>query len=236
MNHTKILETIINPAKEVSSRALTLNQEDVLGVLCHTHTHSKIIDQTKLKGFELVMGEDNKPIIGYVNGRFGVFTRREIHPDSGLYERGIILSPFGKPNDQLWVRETWRIGAWDENTGQFAIDYKATPEIKKTDWVSVDNDPNGTKFTEYWIDISNELHDKGVKCDDDGNYNWEAGESPLKWRSPVCMPKWASRLTLDVIDVVVEPVVGSMPVQWQFTVTYSLNNQAIAQLSTDKKE
>lgn len=224
VKHITILETIERPARETTIKPLALDQEAVIGVLTAKKQHSLLINESKLNGFEIAMNDHNRPAIGCINGRYGVFTRREIHPNSGKYERGIILSPFGAPNGQLWVRETWRIGAWDENTGQLAIDYKATPEITKTPWVTIPDDLNGEKFNRYWVAISDELDKKGVACDADGRYLWETGQSPLNWKSSMTMPKWASRLLLDVSDVIVEPVVGSMPIQWQFTATFSLNN------------
>lgn len=40
-------------------------------------------------------------------GKFGLLIRREIYPDSGKFEHDVIPSPYGKPGDRLWVRETY---------------------------------------------------------------------------------------------------------------------------------
>lgn len=39
-------------------------------------------------------------------GKFGLLIRREIYPDSGKFEHDVIVSPFGRPGDRLWVRES----------------------------------------------------------------------------------------------------------------------------------
>jgi hypothetical protein len=106
--------------------------------------------------------------------------------------------PYGKPGDLIWIKEPWRIGAWDENTGQICIDYKDGP---RKEWVQV---PDGDVFERLWIQCSDELAAKGVQYDSDGQYRWEPGESPLRWRSPLHMFQWASRLTLVIEDVRLE--------------------------------
>jgi len=107
--------------------------------------------------------------------------------------------PYGQPGDRLWVRENWRIGAWDENNGRFALDYCDGPDKR---WITV---PESTDdylgegvFEHYWMQCSDELSKKGILPDSDGQYHWEHGESPLRWRPAIHMPRWASRITLEV--------------------------------------
>ena len=75
--------------------------------------------------------------------------------------------PYGKPGDQLWVRETWSptIAIFDKTTGRPAIiSYKAdAPPIE-------------------------------------GMYD------SIKWKPSIHMPRWASRITLEVVNVRVERV------------------------------
>ncbi len=105
------------------------------------------------------------------------------------------LYPYGQPGDRLWVRESWRIGAWDENELAICIDYRDGP---RKEWVTL---PDGEEFERYWIQCSEELDDKGIKTDADGNYKWEPGQSPLRWRPSIHMPRWASRILLEIVSV-----------------------------------
>ena len=230
MQHKNVLETIMKPIPKKRLRAISLNQEDVLGLLTIKKEHSLPVNESELNGFEIVMDENKKPQLGYINGVFGIFTRREIHPNSGKYERGIIVSPFGAPNDELWVQETWRIGAWREDGQKLAIDYKITPEFAKTPWVYP---PNQETFDRYHARILAELTKKGITPDADGHYRWEAGNAPLSWRSSTSMPHWASRLTLNIHDVYIEPIVGSMPIQWQFTARFDVKDWIISQETSE---
>jgi len=110
--------------------------------------------------------------------------------------------PYGKRGEKLWVKETWRIGAWDENEGAFAIDYCDGPD--KT-WRKTPETPEGEDlFNRLWYQSTDELWAKGIKPDPEGNYHWQPGESPLRWRPSIHMPRWASRITLEITSVRVE--------------------------------
>ena len=105
--------------------------------------------------------------------------------------------------DLLWVREAWRIGRWNETIGAFALDYCDGP---RKDWLIDATDTDSRRFLSMWEICCNELEEKGVEVSDDGLYHWDLGNSPLRWRSPIHMPRWASRLTLEVTDVRVQRV------------------------------
>lgn len=45
--------------------------------------------------------------------------------------------PYGRPGDRLWVRETWRIGSWDDGCGVW-IDYCDGPDKTRRECSDVD--------------------------------------------------------------------------------------------------
>ena len=121
------------------------------------------------------------------------------------YDTLKIKCPFGMPGDKLWVKETFRLGAWRED-GRMALDYKASPEIKRTPWITIpeENDIDGNLFNSIWMKACEELEQKNIKADENGHYSWEPGKSPLKWKPSIFMPRWASRINPDVIDIRME--------------------------------
>lgn len=95
-----------------------------------------------------------------------------------------IVCPLGRPGDRLWVRETWQ-----------AIHVSIDPE------------------TGYGDDV---WHSKVIPIDDDDGY-WRAvyaasdpqaneftEDRGFPWRPSIHMPRWASRITLEVTGVRVE--------------------------------
>ncbi len=84
-----------------------------------------------------------------------------------------IKCPYGGVGDRLWIRETWRISSWDNEEGQFDIEYRAGGV------------QHGLCVTEailnkYWLP----------------NAIWPED----KWRSSMFMPRWASRALLEITE------------------------------------
>lgn len=108
-----------------------------------------------------------------------------------------VSCPYGQPGDRLWVRETWRIGSWSEDSGSIAIDYQADGNNRR-EWLEV---PDGDDFLRYW----QQSRDDAIKAlGDQDRYKWEPGQSPCRWRPSIHMPRFASRITLEITGVRVE--------------------------------
>ena len=94
---------------------------------------------------------------------------------------GGIKCPYGKPGDLLWVRETWL-------------------EMDRGGWC----DPSKPKW--WFDDCYNRVNAIAYRANCDAESEKIRREYGYKWRSPIVMPRWASRLTLSIVDVRVERV------------------------------
>lgn len=108
--------------------------------------------------------------------------------------------------DVFWVRETHKVGAWNDEDYKVAFDYKASPELKKTPWCEFQD---LDRFNEYHQKILSELDKLGIEPTVDEEkerfyYNWKPGESPFKWKPSIFMPKEACRLFLKCTNIRVE--------------------------------
>ncbi|WP_333986168.1 hypothetical protein [Burkholderia orbicola] len=84
-------------------------------------------------------------------------------------------SPFGEPGDRLWVRETFQGPLWDEGTWDPDVDYHK-PEF-------CEYRADGGPMPEY-VDFEDNLRQG--------------------WKPSIHMPRWASRITLEITSMRVE--------------------------------
>ncbi len=106
------------------------------------------------------------------------------------------LCPYGTPGDNLWVRETWRIGAWNEDIGEVCVDYRADNHARQ-EWLKVEDEE---QFDRLWIQSTDDALTSGLEAGEDGTYHWEPGKGPTRWRPSIHMPRWASRITLEMVS------------------------------------
>lgn len=98
---------------------------------------------------------------------------------AGMWFNGerVFSCPYGDPGDRLWVRETWCEA--DE----------LLDGVKREPAVTIG----------YKADLSARF--KGQPLDVFG-WNWE--HESVKWRAAIYMPRWASRISLEIVSVRVE--------------------------------
>ncbi|WP_331693902.1 hypothetical protein [Pandoraea sputorum] len=103
-------------------------------------------------------------------------------PDSGtLWPNGkeqiLAMCPYGQPGQRLWVRETWSsdfANHYPCNRVRYAADVDRRLDIEVRDGVRGIFSPESNVFV------------------------------PFRWRPSIHMPRWASRLTLEITGVRVE--------------------------------
>lgn len=110
-----------------------------------------------------------------------------------------------QPGDILYVRETWRVGAWDIRNQMIAFDYKDGTCGELT-YI------HDRELFERLVNQSREDARK-AKCEYNGaDFIWEKGKSPCRWHPSIHMPKEAARIWLKVKDVRVERLQEMKPV------------------------
>jgi hypothetical protein len=91
------------------------------------------------------------------------------------------FSPYGAPGDRLWVRETWQ--AWER------VSYE------HDEWEPIDRERRAGATWAEWLDEH--------RPPDAIEYR-ATSESQGPWTPAIHMPRWASRITLEVTGVRVE--------------------------------
>lgn len=93
---------------------------------------------------------------------------------------GVVRCPYGSPGDRLWVRETWMPRAAPCGVESFSngVIYAATPD-------------SGGGYA---------VHARESHADEIARLS----KPGFTWRPSIHMPRWASRLTLEVVGIRVE--------------------------------
>lgn len=95
--------------------------------------------------------------------------------------------PYGVPGDRLWVRETWQYADWTEE-GQPYVRYASDGAVLFHEYAG-----KGEELVDVWADLS-----------DPRNVAVDGKAADRRWRPSIHMPRWASRITLEVTEVRVQ--------------------------------
>lgn len=101
-------------------------------------------------------------------------------PDGALLR----LCPYGAPGNQLWVRETWCQASWDA--------------VGEQDPEGDDGRPRGP------LNEARDLRPFAYYRATDVDIVDANDEDKSPWKSPIFMPRWASRITLAITEVRVQ--------------------------------
>lgn len=104
----------------------------------------------------------------------GHVSGRGTHPEHGPAEK-FYRCPYGVPGDRLWVKETWAAGKCSEGL---------SPSMLSPSFYDGPRSDNGGLW--YRADSAEPAHPVTTRG---------------RWRTSLHMPRWASRLTLEIVSV-----------------------------------
>ena len=130
--------------------------------------------------------------VGALGVKYGGITTHNFHLFStmhggGTSDSGMRLCPYGVPGDRLWVRETFCIESSYE-VGPYKPPFR-------------DGRPCRWHDNEEWWE---QPHYKAT--DPTPELEIGTGDPGVKWTPSIHMPRWASRITLEIVNVRVERV------------------------------
>jgi hypothetical protein len=129
-----------------------------------------------------------------------------VHTDRRAMEKAMErCNPYGQPGDRLWVRETW----YCDNC--FAGDYEASLKCVRHPHSRAQCEAEWKQLLYYRADAKN-----GTCCELIPECECE-GRSP--WKPSIHMPRWASRLTLEITGIGVQRLteINERDADWEGT-------------------
>lgn len=184
----------------MKERPILFNAEMVRAILEGRKTQTRRVI-TKIGQFKEWIIDDQK----IVNCQDYLSYHEEKHGFHKIEDRAN-MCPYGAVGDRLWVRETWKLHSFVEGW-PLNFQYQADGAVGEEN----SNYTDSLKYENWYEKICTEETDYLYKInwpdrDEEGYFVWEHGKSPLKWRPSIFMPRWASRITLEITDVRVERV------------------------------
>jgi len=161
---------------EVNEKPIIFNSEMIRAILDGRKTQTRRVIKLKDGFCDPYWSEDNQEFLCYSED------------DDGDKWGGHKLNcPYGKPGDELWVRETWKPIRQDPDDGEWTVEYKTGNKVNVGRMWPVEGHYKEIDLSER---LAEEYEDKGY----------------MPWKPSIHMPRGASRIQLLVTDVRVERV------------------------------
>jgi hypothetical protein len=171
----------ISRTELMKERPILFSAPMVLALRAGTKTQSR-----RTRGLDKINADpDDWKLLGFVEGRDRCwFSNSKLSGTDGSIE---IRCPYGLGGDRLWVREAWGIGG-SERIVDPCLNY---PADESQICIHKETAPiNGTGFSAVrWRGPGGTVDSTALQAIRDG------------WRPSMFMPRWASRMTLEVISV-----------------------------------
>jgi hypothetical protein len=106
-----------------------------------------------------------------------------------------ITCPYGVPGDRLWVRETFAV----ESNGYLGSAEEYPPPFN--DGRPIDWEDTGEEAGRIWWQPHYRATDPPPEFAYEGECDCDKDDPHVHWKPSIHMPRWASRLTLEVTDV-----------------------------------
>jgi len=156
-------------------------------IICTAESVRGILDDKKTETRRVIKPQPGRNIIQTAAVTWRYSDREGIDARSPTWR-----CPYGSPGDLLWVRETW-------------AHYHDITRIVR---------PDGASYAEVSDGLAGYRADGFDSIEDFKEHiKWEIGRAcegvetkSDRWQSPIHMPRWASRITLKVMDVRVKRV------------------------------
>lgn len=164
----------------MKERPILFSAPMVRALLAGTKTQTRRVVQQELR--PLAEGSD-----GYSFDHKGINYRVNArHTTVGAWAQLLQFCPYGRPGERLWVREAWRTAASLDHLNAQGIADAAAAAGHDKPWAPVQYEADGARLN--WQGFGNG-HDPAV---------------PGRYRHGRFMPRWASRIALEVNEVRVE--------------------------------
>ena len=154
-------------------------------VIFNRHMVFEILRDMKTATRRLVKSVGADPSFDLLDFGQGMWPFRTDRED--VLHRIPLRCPLGTPGERLWVRENWQYADWTED---------GSPVIRYADQCK--------RITSVPDDWSDRVQSDWAKLSEADNVKIDGRAADRRWRPSIHMPRWASRITLEITEVRVE--------------------------------